>query len=143
MAELVIDRDFAAPCERLFQAFTDPTVLVEWYGPVGFSVPRTTCEIDPRVGGRRRLELVNDDDPVQRLSVDATFTELDPPWLIASQEELPDGGTYALRIEIDCCEGKERSHVRLVQLPWPGADVEQIRSGWESSFTKLDALLDL
>jgi len=47
--ELVMTRVFDAPCELVFEAFTDPSHLMKWWGPHGCTV--ISCEADPRVGG--------------------------------------------------------------------------------------------
>jgi uncharacterized protein YndB with AHSA1/START domain len=48
--EFVITREFAAPRERVFQAWTDPKHLAQWWGPKGFTNP--VCEWDVRPGGK-------------------------------------------------------------------------------------------
>jgi uncharacterized protein YndB with AHSA1/START domain len=47
--ELVITRVFDAPRERVWQAWTDPKHLAQWWGPEGFTNP--VCEVDVRPGG--------------------------------------------------------------------------------------------
>ena len=56
--DIEITRVFDAPPERVYRAFTDPDQFARWYGPVGFGVPRDTVEVDARVGGWQRFELV-------------------------------------------------------------------------------------
>ena len=53
-ADLVLrlEREFAAPPERVYAAWTDPRVMARWLGPDG--VPCAACEIDLRPGGRYR-----------------------------------------------------------------------------------------
>jgi uncharacterized protein YndB with AHSA1/START domain len=53
--EIVLSRVFDAPRELVFDAWTDPKALAEWFGPKGFVT--TTLEIDVRVGGRWRFEM--------------------------------------------------------------------------------------
>ena len=50
---VVITRVFDAPRALVWQAWTDPKMLGEWFGPRGFtsSVP----ELDLRVGGALRI----------------------------------------------------------------------------------------
>ena len=43
-------REFAAPREQVFQAWTDPAQLAQWWGPEGFTNP--VCEWDARPGGK-------------------------------------------------------------------------------------------
>lgn len=51
--EIVLSRDFNAPREMVFRAWTDPEQVVQWWGPLGFTT--TTSEIDVRPGGRWRF----------------------------------------------------------------------------------------
>jgi uncharacterized protein YndB with AHSA1/START domain len=53
--EIVLSRVFDAPRDLVFDAWTDPEALAEWFGPKGFVT--TTHEIDVRVGGRWRFEM--------------------------------------------------------------------------------------
>lgn len=56
---MVITRQFNAPRELVFDAFTKPEMLKEWFhGPPGWKL--TTCEVDLRVGGTYRREWTND-----------------------------------------------------------------------------------
>ena len=48
--EFVITREFNAPRELVFQAWTDPKHLAQWWGPAGFTNP--VCEWDARPGGK-------------------------------------------------------------------------------------------
>ena len=47
---LRITRTFAAPRDKVFQAWTNPEKLKQWWGPPGYATP--TGEVDLRVGGR-------------------------------------------------------------------------------------------
>jgi uncharacterized protein YndB with AHSA1/START domain len=51
--EIVLTRVIAAPRERVFQAWTDPAQIVQWFGPDGFQVESLECDIRP--GGRWRF----------------------------------------------------------------------------------------
>ena len=51
--EIVLSRVIAAPRERVFQAWTDPKQIVQWFGPDGFKVESLECDI--RTGGRWRF----------------------------------------------------------------------------------------
>ena len=50
LKELVITREFDAPRERVWKAWTDPEMVKRWWGPEGFTAP--SIMIDLRVGGR-------------------------------------------------------------------------------------------
>jgi uncharacterized protein YndB with AHSA1/START domain len=48
--DVTVIRDFDAPVERLWQAWTEPDDLRVWWGPAGFECTRAT--VDVREGGR-------------------------------------------------------------------------------------------
>lgn len=47
---IVITREFDAPRERVWKAWTDPEIVKRWWGPEHFTAP--SIKIDLRVGGR-------------------------------------------------------------------------------------------
>lgn len=51
--EFVIMRTFDAPQAAVYQAWTDPALLSQWWGPEIFSCP--VCELDVRPGGAYRI----------------------------------------------------------------------------------------
>jgi uncharacterized protein YndB with AHSA1/START domain len=52
-ATLVVRRRINATREKLFAAWTQPELLVQWWGPQGIACP--AAEIDLRVGGSYRI----------------------------------------------------------------------------------------
>ena len=53
--EITITRVFDAPARLLFEAYSKPEHIMQWFGPKGW--PVTLCEIDFRVGGRFRFAM--------------------------------------------------------------------------------------
>jgi len=143
--ELVIERVFNAPRHLVYRAFTDPDQLARWFGPIGWSTPRNTIDMDVRVGGHQRLVMVNDQDSSQTSPVSATFTEVVENELVVGSEDvppefgLPPGMKMQIRLEFHDQDGKTRLLLR--QGPFMPNMATGAREGWGSSFTKLDALL--
>jgi len=50
LRDLVITRIFDARRELVWKAWTDPRLVMRWWGPKGFTSP--SCKIDFRVGGQ-------------------------------------------------------------------------------------------
>ena len=48
--EVTFERTYDAPREAVWQAWTNPEQLKQWWGPDNVSIPE--CEVDLRVGGR-------------------------------------------------------------------------------------------
>ena len=144
--ELEISRVFDAPRELVYEAFVNPDQLAQWFGPVGWVVPRDTVDVDARQGGRQRFVMVNADDPSQRSPVDATFTEVVANELLVGEQSVEgipgfEGTvTMVLRLEFhDEPGGKTRLELR--QGPFSREMEAGSREGWNSSFGKLDDLL--
>ena len=51
---LTLTREYAAPPERLWRAWTDAKALKQWWGPAP-GEPVSVAELDVRVGGRFRI----------------------------------------------------------------------------------------
>jgi uncharacterized protein YndB with AHSA1/START domain len=56
--EVRINHVFDAPREAVFEAWTDPDQVVLWWAPDGFHIPRESVVVEPRVGGRFHLDIV-------------------------------------------------------------------------------------
>lgn len=54
-SEVVITRTFDAPRALVWQAWTDPKHIMQWWGPAGFNNER--CESDLRIGGSFQLAM--------------------------------------------------------------------------------------
>jgi uncharacterized protein YndB with AHSA1/START domain len=144
--DVIISRVFDAPRELVYRAFTDPDQLAEWFGPVGYSVPRDTVDIDPRPGGHERFVMVNDADPAERHPMDSIYSEVIENEVLAGYQDaegLP-GADGAVRMEFRLefhDEPGGRTRLDLRAGPWSATEQAAVREGWESSFTKLDRLL--
>jgi len=144
--DVLISRVFDAPRELVYRAVTDPDQLAQWFGPVGYSVPRDTVDIEPRPGGRERFVMVNDADPAERHSMDSVYSEVIENEVLAGYQDaegLP-GADGAVRMEFrlefhDEPGGRTRRDLRAAASS--ATEQAEMRQGWESSFTKLDRLL--
>lgn len=57
-----IVRTFTATPRRVWQAWLDPECIAAWWHPAGAATPRDSVQVDPRVGGRYRYTMVNQED---------------------------------------------------------------------------------
>jgi uncharacterized protein YndB with AHSA1/START domain len=76
--EIVFARVINAPRESVFDAWTDPAQLGAWFGPKGLTIE--THEIDVRVGGRWRFDMVGPNG--LRYDNRMTYLRIDRPFLI-------------------------------------------------------------
>ena len=73
--DLVFERTFDAPRERVWKAFMDPDAIPRWWGPRGTTT--TVAEMDVRPGGKwRYISRAPDRDDV---SFFGEYLEIEPP----------------------------------------------------------------
>jgi len=85
--EIQVTRDFHAPRQLVFDAFTKPELIRRWLlGPPGWTMP--VCEIDLRVGGAYRY--VWRKSGVPDMGMGGIFREIVPPQRIVATEKFDD-----------------------------------------------------
>jgi pyruvate,water dikinase len=141
MVELEFIRTYAAPRQVVWDAWTDPDQLAQWWGPRGISTPRESIELDLRPGGRVRFDMV-DDATGARYPNSGTVREVAPPSrLVLLDDGFPDGSgkstTTVTLTAVDEATTTLRVHVIADFTDSVRAGAEQ---GWGS---QLDRLADL
>lgn len=85
--EIEITRDFQAPRQLVFDAFTKPELVRQWLlGPPGWSMP--VCEIDLRVGGAYRYVWCKEGVP--DMGMGGVFREIEAPGRIVASEKFDE-----------------------------------------------------
>ncbi len=92
--ELVFTRLFDAPRELVFQAWTDPRTVGQWWGPYGFTT--TTHEMDVRSGGVWRLTMHGPDGRDYKNKI--VFLEVVKPSRLVYKHD-PEKGTEPVSFE--------------------------------------------
>ena len=89
--ELVVTRTVNAPPRIVFEAWTKPELLKQWWVPKSFGVSLLSCEADVRVGGRYRLVIKHGD--AKPMEFHGRYTEVTPcSRLVWTNEEGGEGG---------------------------------------------------
>jgi uncharacterized protein YndB with AHSA1/START domain len=103
--ELVITREFTAPARLLFEAWSLPEHLKQWFGPEGW--PITLCEVDFRVGGRYRLAMTGPDG-VQGPPFGGQYLEIVPDRKIVYSDtwEIPGAESMVVTVTFDEHDGR-------------------------------------
>ena len=98
--EVVITRVFDAPARLLFEAYSTPEHLMQWFGPPGW--PLTLCEMDFRAGGRFRFAMTGPDGK-QGPPFGGEYLEIVPNRKIVytGAFETPDAETMTVTITFD------------------------------------------
>ena len=151
--ELVIERFFDAPRERLWKAWTDPDLMARWWGPSGFTAP--VIQIDLRVGGKF-LGCMRSPDGKDYWSTGVYREIVAPERLVTTDSFADEQGNVVsasyygmsadfpleLLVTITLEEQGGKTKLTLVHAGMPaGEDRDMARAGWNESFDKLAALL--
>jgi uncharacterized protein (TIGR03086 family) len=141
--DLVITRTFAARRQLVFDAWTQPELLRQWFGPLGWQL--TTCNIDLRAGGRFLFVLQRPNRA--NMALRGTYQAVEAPTRLATSERWDD----------DWTEGETRTTTmfaerdgvttvtRIIEFTSAAARDRALgsigRDGLEEAFERLDDLV--
>jgi uncharacterized protein YndB with AHSA1/START domain len=136
---LEMTRVFPAPRLRVFEFFTDPALLAQWWGPRGFRIP--SIDFTPGVGSTYRIEMQPPEG--EGFALTGTFRRVDPSRLAFSFEWEPaDPEDQETVAELSFSAIDDSTKVRLEQGPFKTEARRALhRDGWTESFDKLAALV--
>ena len=129
--EIEIERDFNAPRQLVFDAFTKPELVRRWLlGPDGWTMP--VCEIDLRVGGAYRYvwrkESIGKD-----MGMGGVFREVVRPERLVATEKFDDAWYPGEAVDTTLFEEKARDHEsqtdRAVRVEGRSRYRDQVRHG--------------
>jgi len=136
---LRMEREFKAPPERVFAAFTDPKQFAQWWGPEGMSCP--VCEIDLRVGGRWRTCMRG---TAGEHWVSGVYREIAPPRRLAFTWAWEENGVrgHETVVELEFLPAGRNTKLVLNHRGFQTAESSGKHShGWTSCFVCLDQFL--
>lgn len=133
---LRLSQVFDATRETLFAAFTDPKILVCWWGPEGATIPE--CRVDLRVGGSWRtcMQGTSCDDHC----VGGVYKEIRRPekLVFTWAWESADGPGEETLITLEFLEHDEGCELQFTQEGFTERGVRDSHSeGWNSSLVCL------
>ena len=137
--ELVVRRIFNGPAHIVFEAWTRPELMKQWWAPKSIGVPLLSCEMDVRTGGGYRLAFGH--DASESMAFVGKYLEVVPPSrLVWTNEEGEDGPVTTVTFE----ERNGRTHLTLHEL-YPSKEALDAGHGAEEGlpeqFAQLDELL--
>jgi uncharacterized protein YndB with AHSA1/START domain len=158
--EFVITRAFDAPPERLFEAWTDPKLLAQWWGPHTFTNP--VCDLDVRHGGAYRIVMRSPegmDYPLKgvyrdvvkpvRLEMTMDCSEHPAEWhdLVKPNRAKGDNNPAGEVLATVTFEVIDRKTQLTVRMRFESAEIRNamvkmgMNEGWSESLQSLGALL--
>ena len=89
--ELTVTRTFNAPARLVFEAWSRPELLKQWWVPKSMGMVLLSLDADVRTGGKYRLVFKHEEST---MAFFGTYLEVTPPSrLVWTNEESGDGGS--------------------------------------------------
>jgi uncharacterized protein YndB with AHSA1/START domain len=138
---LEIKRLIKAPRERVFDTWTSPDEILEWFGPEGTCQP-LSAQVDLRVGGEYRIRAISQacGGPTE---VSGVYREVQRPSRLVYTWQWNDpplnfGETL---VTVDFLDLNGATEVRLHQEGFPNVEMRDGHTyGWSASLDKLERL---
>jgi uncharacterized protein YndB with AHSA1/START domain len=148
--ELTFVREYDAPRETVFKAWTDPKLVAEWWGPEGVFNP--VCELDVRPGGLIHIVMEAGESMGKfkgtQWPMKGKYEEIDEPAKIVFSGTAIDAGKEVLEnlttVTFEEKDGKTKMtvHTKVTKV-LPGSEfaIAGMEQGWNSQFNKLGKFL--
>ena len=152
----IFDREFEAPRDMVWRAWTDPEILSRWYGP---GVETVIHEFDLKPGGQWLNEMkwgensmlskmvFKEVTPPERLVWDH-YSATDKEWNSVKNPKMPDWPDVLLTT-VTFDDAGEKTKVRLTQTPVDASDAEiacfgqmmaNMDNGWGAGYKILEEI---
>ena len=140
-----IVRVFDAPRALVWQAWTDPTMMAQWFGPRGFAIP--LCELEVRVGGSLRIVMRGPDG--NEYPMKGVFREVvAPERLVFGNIAIDQDGNHLLEGETIVTFAEQAGKTTLTlkthavgRVPIAKQMLAGMEAGWTQSIDKLEKRL--
>lgn len=153
LPEFVLDREFDAPRELVWRAWTNPEFLQRWYGP-GVETVIHKFDLEPdgvwlnemKMGGGSNFQKVIFKEIVKPEKLVWHHCSADEDWNVAANPMMPDWPRILLTT-VTFEEDGEKTNVRLSQVPVDASDAEvacfakmmaNMDGGWGQGYAILD-----
>ena len=142
---IIVECYFAATPKRVFEAWTDPDIVMKWFGRTPNSLHSAT--IDLRQGGAWRFLESKDDQ--KSVGFEGKYLDIEPgerivfTWsrVIARATGEREATPYS-QVEVVFSAKGRGTYVRLVHSAVHSEDARRgFAGGWEIAFTTMSALL--
>ncbi|NNC37361.1 MAG: SRPBCC domain-containing protein [Acidimicrobiales bacterium] len=151
---VMIEREFDASIETIWDMWTDPNLFQKWYGPKGAKIP--VAEMDVTVGGHRKIcmEMQRGDQTMQ-MWFTGEYKEINAPTKLVYTESMcdPDGNLLSpaslgmppgqpevTEIIVELTEKNGKTNMKMIHIGVPAASPGA--GGWGMAFDKMAALLE-
>jgi uncharacterized protein YndB with AHSA1/START domain len=127
---VTVKRRIAAPAQRIFDAWLDPTALAEWMRPCDATDKRSDIKVDARVGGAFEFVMHVPSGPVRHTGV---YQTIDPPRRLVFTWNSPHAGQNDSLVTVEFRPDGKATEVVITHERLP----EQARSGHMDGWTRI------
>jgi uncharacterized protein YndB with AHSA1/START domain len=152
--EIVINRTFKAKLDKVWKAWTDPQILMIWWGPKAFTTP--VFKVDLRVNGKLLSCMRSPDrkdfwgtgvykeiEPMTKLVYTDSFSDAEGNVVPAAHYGMSGKWPLELLVTVKFKEKGDDTEMELVHAGIPdGTMSEMTKAGWNESFDKLEEYLE-
>jgi uncharacterized protein YndB with AHSA1/START domain len=141
VSEVRITHVFDKPREQVFAAWTDAAQVARWWAPDGFEIPPESVVIEPRVGGRFDLTMVELNGPGS-FPYRSEIVEFSEPELIVLRgEAIPEAGIDETSTRIEFEDDGGRTRITITSGPYTDEVRPSAEAGWRDLIAKLEGVL--
>lgn len=151
-----VSKDINAPIEQVWQAWVDPALIKQWWGPAEFSCP--FAESDFRIDGKYLFSMKTPEG--NEMWTTGIYKEIFPYELIVCTDQFSDEkGQPISAIEAGMGEewrdvdtlifsvkftkiSEDKTNMQLVHEGIPATEHDDCVEGWSTSFNKLKAVVE-
>ncbi|RJE90819.1 SRPBCC domain-containing protein [Paenibacillus sp. 1011MAR3C5] len=154
--DIVITREYDYPVELVWKAWTDPTLVMKWWGPTNYTSPR--CEIDFREGGKYVFCMRAPDAqggmesysagvykkivPMERLEFSSYLSDRDGSAIDPVEAGVPSDFPRNIEFVIEFIAKGERTELKITEYGWTAGEMLKYAiMGMNQSLDKLAANL--
>jgi uncharacterized protein YndB with AHSA1/START domain len=138
---LELERLIPASPERVFELWTEPDLVVKWFGPEGFDIP--SSDLDIRPGGKWRIVLRTPEGELRTVS--GVYTKIEPPRrLVFTWGWDDDKGVrgYETEVTVTLEPTPGGTRLKLVQQVFQTSEMRALHgTGWTGAFVKLQRVV--
>ncbi len=151
--EVMLEKTYDASPEMVWQAWTDPEMLKQWWGPDNVTIPE--CEVDLKVGGKFYIVMEAGEamGPYKgtKWPMTAEFTAVEPnaklsynakAWTEGQEEEMAIEQTTDITFTEENGKTKVTVHAAIHKTgPGAGMAVQGMQAGFTQQLEKLQKFL--
>jgi uncharacterized protein YndB with AHSA1/START domain len=151
--DIIITREFNAPREAIWNAWTKPEQMKQWWGPTGYTCP--VAKMDVREGGKYHAAMRSDKGdmhwstgtykeilPLQRMVISDHFADADGNIIKAESLGMPGQWPDELMVTVTFEETANGTRMTMKHEGMPPEMREMCALGWEQCFDKMEAMVE-